>query len=126
MRPKLQKAAPDGFINLVKEGIKKRQVSLNRVAERAGMSPAFLSRILNRERGLPADKAILRLASELDIQPPELLLIKAGRVPNSLSSALSRPQIPELLRATDKLSEADMQRLMETVQALVLHRRSKG
>jgi len=104
-----------------------RRISLNQVAERAGFSPAFLSRILNRQRGLPSDKTILRLAEVLDLQPRERLLIEAGRIPEELKPALSSPQIPELLRAAGELSETDLQEVLRTVQALALkeHRRKR-
>jgi transcriptional regulator with XRE-family HTH domain len=105
----------------------RQKISLNQLAHKAGVSPAFLSRILNRERGLPSDKAISRLAQVLDLEPPERLLIEAGRIPEELKPALSQPRIPELLRAVGKLSETDQQSLLKTVQALVLkqHRRQE-
>lgn len=92
------------------------------------MSPAFLSRILNRKRGLPSDKAILRLAEVLDLKPAERLLIEAGRIPEELKPALSSPQIPALLRATQKLSESDLQQVLKTVQALAVkhHQRERN
>ena len=102
-------------------------MSLNQLADRSGVSPAFLSRILNRQRGLPSDKTILRLAQVLDLEPPERLLIEAGRIPEELKALmLSQPQIPELLRATGELSEADLQEVLKTVKSLALrqhHRR---
>ncbi len=122
-RPK--NVAPDGFIRALQTAMETQRLSLNQVAERAKLSPAFLSRILNRQRGLPAEKAILRLAQVLDIQPPELLLIEAGRIPEDLKPALSQPQMPELLRAAGELSETDQQKVLQAAQALVLkkHRR---
>src|SRR5271169_3086984 len=104
MRRSPKRPAPEGFIHLLREGMKERKISLNQLAERAGLSPASLSRILNKERGLPSDKTILRLAQELDIEPRERLLIEAGRIPEGLKQSLSRPQIPALLRATGRLS----------------------
>jgi transcriptional regulator with XRE-family HTH domain len=123
--PKL--TAPEGFIRLLREGMERRKISLNQLAERAGVSPAFLSRILNKERGLPSDKAILRLATVLDLRPLERLLIEAGRIPEELKPALSQPHIPELLRAVGKLSETEQQELLQTVTALALrqHRGKK-
>jgi transcriptional regulator with XRE-family HTH domain len=121
VRRTIQKA-PQGFIDLLQQMMTKRQMSLNQLAERAGMSPAFLSRILNRERGLPSDKAILKLAEVLDLNPAERLLIEAGRIPEGLRPALSKPQIPALLRATGPLNEADLQEVLNTVKALALKR----
>jgi transcriptional regulator with XRE-family HTH domain len=118
--------APQGFVDLLQQMMEKRGISLNQLAERAGMSPAFLSRILNRQRGLPSDKAILRLAEALDLKPAERLLIEAGRIPEGLRSALSIPQIPALLRATERLSEADLQQVLKTVQGLAVKRQREN
>ncbi len=127
MRKTPRNAAPQGFIELLEQLMEERGISLNQVAEQARMSPAFLSRILNRKRGLPSDAAILRLAQVLDLRPPERLLIEAGRIPEELKPALSNPQVPALLRATEKLSESDLQQVIKTVQGLaVKHHRSQG
>lgn len=120
MRRRPRRVAPDGFVNLLREGMDRQRISLNQLAYRAGVSPAFLSRILNRERGLPSDKIILRFAKLVDLEPPERLLIEAGRIPEELQSMLSQPQIPDLLRAADKLSETELEQLVKTVQALAL------
>ena len=127
MRKTSRYAAPQGFVDLLHELMNKRDISLNQVAEQAGMSPAFLSRILNGKRGLPSDATILRLARVLDLRPPERLLIEAGRIPEELKPALSKPQIPALLRASEKLSESEFQEVLKTVQALaVKHRRLRS
>src|SRR5574340_351481 len=100
MRRRPKHVAPEGFINLLREGMERRRISLNQLAEQVVVSPAFLSRILNKKRGLPSDRTISRLAQVLDLQPSERLLIEAGRIPEELKPSLSRPQIPELLRAS--------------------------
>ena len=100
--------------------MEERDISLNQLAGRAGVSPAFLSRILNRKRGLPSDKTILQLAQVLDVQPRELLLIEAGRIPEELRSTLNRPLVPELLRVTGKLSETELQRVIKTAHSIAL------
>lgn len=105
--------------------MQKQGISLNQAAEQAGMSPAFLSRILNRKRGIPSDKAILRLAKVLDLRPPERLLIEAGRIPEELKPALTNPQVPALLRATEKLNESDLEQVLKTIQALALKHRGE-
>jgi transcriptional regulator with XRE-family HTH domain len=121
-----RRMVPEGFIRLLREGMEKREISLNQLAERAGMSPAFLSRIMNRQRGLPSDEAILRLARVLDLQPAERLLIEAGHVPDGLMFVLSQPRVPELLRVAGKLSETEQQELLITAKALALRRRRGG
>jgi transcriptional regulator with XRE-family HTH domain len=125
MRRAPKHPAPEGFITLLQEGMKTRKISLNQLAERAGFSPAFLSRILNKQRGLPSDKTILRLAQELDLEPRERLLIEAGRIPEELKQPLNRPEIPALLRVTGKLSETDLQKVIKTAESLAL-RQQRG
>ena len=120
MRRAPKHPAPEGFINLLQESMKTRKISLNQLAERAGFSPAFLSRILNKQRGLPSDKTILRLAEELDLEPRDRLLIEAGRIPEELKQPLNRPEIPALLRVTGKLSDTDLQEVMKIAKALAL------
>jgi len=125
MRRRMKHEASEGFVSLLREGMEKRKISLNQLAERGGISPAFLSRILSRERGLPSDKTILRLARVLNLEPAERLLIEAGRIPDELKPLLSRPQIPALLRATGTLSETEMQELVKTAEALTLKQHRK-
>jgi len=126
MRRPPKHPAPEGFIRLIREGMQTRKISLNHLAERAGVSPAFLSRTLNKERGLPSDRAILRLAKVLDLQPAERLLIEAGRIPEDLKPTLSQPRIPELLRAVGELSETEQQELLQTVRSLAVRQHHRG
>jgi HTH-type transcriptional regulator, competence development regulator len=120
MRRRTKNRAPVGFVTMVREGMEKRKISLNQLAKRGGISAAFLSRILSQERSLPSDKTILRLAEILDLKPAERLLIEAGRIPEELKPTLSRPLMPELLRATGKLSETDMQELLKVASSIAL------
>lgn len=120
--PKLP--APSGFIKLVREAMNRQKISLNQLAEKARVSPAFLSRILSKQRGLPSDKAILQLARVLDLQPPERLLIEAGRIPEELKPALSQSRIPELLRAAGTLSDSEQEELLKTAKSLHLKQRA--
>lgn len=126
VRGSTKRPAPEGFIRLLRDLMEQRKISLNQLAERAGVSPAFLSRILNKQRGLPSDKAILRLAQVLDLQPNERLLIEAGRVPEELMSALAQPRAPELLRAAGKLSDTEQERLLKVALSLALKKRRGG
>ena len=56
------------------------------------------------------------------MEPAERLLIEAGRIPEELKPMLSNPKIPELLRATGKLSDADLQEVVKIAEALALKR----
>jgi HTH-type transcriptional regulator, competence development regulator len=126
MRKRPRQVAPEGFVRLLQKGMEKQKISLNQLAERAGVSPAFLSRIMNKQRGLPSDKVILRLAQVLDLQPTERLLIEAGRLPEDLKPVLGQARVPELLRAVGKLSDTDREDLLQTVRGLALKKRRSG
>lgn len=109
---------PEGFCSLVWEQMDKTGLSLRTVAAEAGISPAYLSRLLSRERGLPPDdEMILRLANVLRIDPPELLLVEAKRVPDAL--------LPALLSAHHATSKAQIEQAMKKLQALILAQRKK-
>jgi len=118
MRRAPKRPAPQGFIDLLWQAMEKQKISLNQLAERAGLSPAFLSRILNKQRGLPTDKVILRLAQELQFDLPERLLVEAGRVPEG-----RKEMMQAMLRITGDLSETELQEVMKTFEALILKQR---
>jgi transcriptional regulator with XRE-family HTH domain len=111
--------APDGFRALVKTQMEQQGVSLRHVAAQAELSPAYLSRLLSGERGLPPDDdLILRLARVLAIDPPELLLVEAERIPDDLMET-----VPVLLSAHRATSPAELKQVMKKLQALLLARR---
>lgn len=95
---------PAGFRKLVEQRMEAQHLSLRGLARRAGISPSFLSRILSGERGLPEDEVILKLAKALCVQPPALLFLEAGRIP---------------ARSLDRLSEEEIQRVLEAIQDLI-------
>ncbi|HNP81548.1 MAG TPA: helix-turn-helix transcriptional regulator [Nitrospira sp.] len=93
-------------------------LSLRTVASEAGISPAYLSRLLSGERGLPPDDTlILKLAEVLRVDPPERLLVEAKRVPDLL--------LPALLSAHEAVSRADLKEAMKQLQAVILNQRKK-
>ncbi|HKS80572.1 MAG TPA: helix-turn-helix transcriptional regulator [Candidatus Acidoferrales bacterium] len=125
MRRRPRYPASDGFIRLVREGMERRGVSLNELARLAKISPASLSRILNRERGLPSDRVIQRLSELLDLKPRDVLLVEARRIPEDLQLVLNNTQVRVLLRASGKLNEIEMQRVIQVAQDLVRRNQRK-
>jgi transcriptional regulator with XRE-family HTH domain len=75
--------APDRFIRLLKKAMAEHpdKVSLRHVARLADISPAYLSLLLNGERGVPSNDAIAQLERVLNI--PEGDLFKAAQRPNA-------------------------------------------
>ena len=109
---------PHGFRALVKRQMETVNLSLRTVASEAGISPAYLSRLLSGERGLPPDDTlILKLAEVLHVDPPERLLVEAKRVPDLL--------LPALLSAHKAVSKADLKEAMKQLQAVILNQRKK-
>ena len=107
---------PEGFCDLVRQQMDKTGLTLRAVAAEVGISPAYLSRLLSRERGLPPDDdMLLKLATVLQINPPELLLIEAKRVPPAI--------LPALLSAHQATSKAELAHAMKKLQAVILAQR---
>ena len=110
--------APQGFRALVKKQMEVVNLSLRTVASETGISPAYLSRLLSGERGLPPDdEMILRLAEVLRIDPPERLLVEAKRVPDLL--------LPALLSAHQAVSTAELTEAMKQLKAVILQQRKR-
>lgn len=109
---------PQGFRILVKRQMETVNLSLRTVASEVGISPAYLSRLLSGERGLPSDDTLIwKLAEVLQIDPPERLLVEAKRVPDIL--------LPALLSAHKAVSKADLKEAMKQLQAVILNQRKK-
>jgi len=110
--------APQGFRALVKKRMEEVNLSLRTVAAETGISPAYLSRLLSGERGLPPDdEMILRLAEVLRIDPPERLLVEAKRVPDLL--------LPALLSAHQAVSTSELKEAMKQLKAVIVQQRKR-
>jgi transcriptional regulator with XRE-family HTH domain len=74
--------APDRFLRLLKKAMENHpdKLSLREVARRADISPAYLSRLLSGERGVPSNDAIAQL--ELVLKIPDRELFKAAARPD--------------------------------------------
>ena len=66
--------APEKFIRLLKKAMDTHadELSLRKVAQRADISPAYLSLLLSGDRGVPSNEAIDRLEDVLSIPKGEL------------------------------------------------------
>lgn len=92
--------------------------SLNQVAERVGVTPAFLSQ-LERDlvRSGPSEETLRRLAEELDLDA-DVLLAMAGKVSRDLQEVIRRrPQLfGSLLRELRDLPDHAVLRLVREVR----------
>ncbi len=109
---------PQGFRDLIKKRMELVNMSLRTVASEVGVSPAYLSRLLSGERGLPPDDTlILKLADVLQIVPPERLLVEAKRVPDTL--------LPALLSAQEAVSTEDINAAMRELKAVLFNKKRR-
>lgn len=109
---------PQGFRDLIKKRMEQVNLSLRTVASEVGVSPAYLSRLLSGERGLPPDDTlILKLADVLQIVPPDRLLVEAKRVPDTL--------LPALLSAQEAVTTEDINAAMRELKAVLFNRKRR-
>lgn len=121
-RPHDDEQVPAGFRRLVKERMDAHGITLRDLAEATDLSPAYLCRILQGERGLPPENnTLLLMAKALGIHPPELLLVEANRVEPWMKEGVTI-----LLSATTAKTAKDKAQAIKKVQAFLLSRKAKG
>jgi HTH-type transcriptional regulator, competence development regulator len=77
------------FGPIVRTRRKQKGYGLIELAERLGMSPAYLSRIERGHENAPRDEIIERIAAILDI-PLDELFIQANRLPTDMRDDMRR------------------------------------
>jgi len=110
---------PESFVAAIRKRRAEVGIALRQLAFRADMDPATLSRILSKRQNLPSNEAILRLAGVLEIQPPELLLVEAGRIPEN------KRQLAPLLRVASELTETELKEVLRVARDLAIKRGKK-
>jgi len=111
-------SAPDPFVRLLNEAIEKQGFTMREAARQIGVSIAYLSRLLNRQRGLPADKIIKRMEKTLQLQPG-VLFDAAGRHDATVASIFKKNErARELFRSLEPLSDAEFAKVLETAADL--------
>jgi transcriptional regulator with XRE-family HTH domain len=111
-------AAPDRFVRLLRLALASQSLSLRKVAEKAGISPAYLSRLVNGERGLPTNDGIIeKLEKVLDFQPGKLF-DAAERPDLTAKTFLKKPQARPMMRSLAPLSDADLAKVLKVAEDL--------
>lgn len=111
-------AAPDRFVRLLRLALASQPLSLRKVAVKAGISPAYLSRLVNGERGLPKEDIIIaKLEEILDFQPGKLF--DAAERPDLMAKTfLKKPQARPMMRTLAHLSENDLAKVQAVLDKL--------
>lgn len=86
------------FSGLIKERLKKKNISLRSLAKKIGLDPSFLSKVLAGKRNPPSDeKSLLKLARCLDCNP-DMLVLSAGRIPRKYQTNKNRQKFLNLFK----------------------------
>jgi transcriptional regulator with XRE-family HTH domain len=110
-------AAPDQFIRLLDRSIEKQGLSLREVARLAGVSIAYLSRLLSKQRGLPAKKTIEKFEKVLEIEPGRLF--DAAGLHDALASKVFKNEgARHFLRSLELLSHEDRSKVLQEAAQL--------
>jgi transcriptional regulator with XRE-family HTH domain len=117
-------AAPARFIRMLKDAMNRQKLSLRQMADKTGVSPAYLSRLFNRERGLPADQTIAKFEEILDIQPRGALFDAAGRHDQEAAKFFRRDSGRLFMRTLAPLTEAEIAQVLKIAQEFA-HRHAK-
>jgi transcriptional regulator with XRE-family HTH domain len=96
--------APDRFIRRLQKAMKEHpeKLSLNEIARRADISPAYLSFLLNGKRNVPSNDAIARLAEVLNI-PLDELHHAAGKPDDAALNFFRKDEAGPIMRSLAKV-----------------------
>jgi transcriptional regulator with XRE-family HTH domain len=97
-------SAPERFLRLLKKALGGSRLSLRQAAAKADISPAYLSRLLKGERGVPGNDTITRLEEVLDVQPRGLLFDAAGRHDTVVAKVVRKDSERLLMRSLAPLN----------------------
>jgi transcriptional regulator with XRE-family HTH domain len=99
-------AAPEPFVRLLRETIRERGLSLREIGRRIGASTAYMSRLVQKQRGLPTDKTITKMEKVLNIEPGRLF-DAAGRHDALASKVFKNEGARRFLRSLELLSDEE-------------------
>src|SRR5215470_7183979 len=80
LRDESQQYNRESFSRRLKDRASELGLSFRQVAQKAGIDPSFLTRIVATDRNPPSDENIEKLATALDMSKEELYVC-AGRIP---------------------------------------------
>ena len=119
-------AAPAPFVRLLRKSIANQGLSLREIGRQVGASTAYMSRLVNEQRGLPADDTIRKLEDVLDIQPRGLLFDAAGRHDPVASKVMKRDGARILMRTLTKLTDEEFAQVQKVAEELASARKTEN
>jgi transcriptional regulator with XRE-family HTH domain len=112
--------APGRFLRLLEKAMKEHPdaLSLREVARQADISPAYLSRLLSGERGVPSNDAIAQLERVLHI--PEGELFKAAERPDDQALEFFRKdEAGSIMRTLAPLPDSQLAEVHKLIERFV-------
>ena len=119
-------SAPAPFVYLLRKSIAAQGLSLREVARQIGASTAYMSRLVNEQRGVPADDMIVKLENVLDIQPRGSLFDAAGRHDTVASKVLKKEGARILMRTLSRLTPEDLARVQKVAERYARQRETES
>jgi transcriptional regulator with XRE-family HTH domain len=110
-------SAPDRFVRLLKKALAGSGLSLRAAARKSGISPTYLSFLLNGERGVPANDIITRLERTLDI-PTGQLFDAAALADSTTKTFLKMEQARPLMRTLERMTDEDVSKVLAVAEKL--------
>lgn len=105
------------------------ELSQTRLAELAGLSHSYVSRLENAER-VPSRQQVTALADALECHPiaRDRLLMSGGYLPESLEPLIDRPDALDIVRLllADTLTPAMIVAVRHLLRAMVMQARSES
>ena len=110
-------AAPDRFIRLLDKSIQKQGLSLRDVARKVDVSIAYLSRLLRKQRGLPADKTITKFEQVLEIKSGRLFDAAQRHDPLAVR-VFKNETARSLVNACEQLTDEEIDKVLKEAERL--------
>ncbi len=110
-------AAPDPFVRLLRKSIASEGLSLREIGRRIGASTAYMSRLVNKKRGLPGDETITKMEKTLNLEPG-LLFDAAGRHDALTAKVFKNEKTRKLIRSLEPLTDEQFDKVLKMVQDL--------
>ena len=116
--------APERFIRLLKRAMDEhqREMSLRQVARNADISPAYLSLLLNGERGVPSNDAIGQLERVLNIPEGELFKA-AGRPDDQALEFFRKEEAGPIVRTLANVPDSRLPTVLKMIKRFVKKQR---
>jgi transcriptional regulator with XRE-family HTH domain len=116
--------APERFIRLLKKAMDEHpgKMSLRQVARNADISPAYLSLLLNGERGVPSNEAIAKLEAVLNI-PDGKLFKAAGRPDDQALEFFRKDEAGSIVRTLADVPNSQLSTVLKMIEHFVKRQR---